>query len=156
MTTLNIGDKVPEFLLPIADDREISASSLKGHRFIIYFYPKDDTPGCTREAIEFSQKRETFKSMEIEVIGVSKDTLAKHYKFAQKHELNIVLGSDESGEVCEAFGVWVEKKNYGRTYMGIERSTFLIDRAGNIAKIWRKVRVPGHVEAVLEACKAIS
>ncbi|MEP4189484.1 MAG: peroxiredoxin, partial [Sneathiella sp.] len=124
-------------------------------KYVIYFYPKDDTPGCTTEAKGFSELAGDFNTLGVKVIGVSKDTLAKHGKFRAKHELSVLLASDEEGQVCEAFGVWVEKNMYGRKYMGIERATFLIDESGTVRKIWRKVKVKGHVEAVLEAAKAL-
>lgn len=122
---------------------------------VLYFYPKDDTPGCTKEAIGFSHLKAEFDAAGAVIIGVSKDTVAKHDKFIAKHELDVILGADEDGAVCEAYGVWVEKQMYGKTYMGIERATFLINAQGTIAQVWRKVRVPGHVEAVLEAVRAL-
>lgn len=149
------GDKAPTFDLPINGGESLSLSSLKGQNVILYFYPKDDTPGCTTEAIGFSENKAAFEKAGARVIGVSKDTVAKHEKFIAKHDLKVTLVSDEDGSMLEDYGVWVEKKNYGRTYMGIERSTFLIDGNGVVRQIWRKVRVKGHVDAVLEAARAL-
>jgi len=155
MTELAIGDAAPLFDLPRDGGSTLSLASMKGQKVVLYFYPKDDTPGCTKEAIGFTEKRSAFTQANAAVIGVSKDTVAKHEKFRAKYELGIPLVSDEDGDLCEAYGVWVEKAMYGKTYMGIERATYLIDEAGNIAQIWRKVRVPGHVDAVLEAARAL-
>lgn len=151
---MNIGDKVPDFTVPINGGGSIRLQSLKGKKVILYFYPKDDTSGCTKEAQGFKEVYEDLKSQGVEVIGVSKDSLKKHDKFAEKYELPFPLGSDEAGTLCESYGVWVQKSMYGRKYMGIERSTFVIDEDGNLLKMWRKVKVPGHVDAVLEALKA--
>lgn len=149
------GNAVPDFNMPTDTAGDVSSDSLKGEKYVIYFYPKDDTPGCTTEAKGFSELASDFNELEVKIIGVSKDTLAKHGKFRAKHELSVLLASDEDGQVCEAFGVWVEKNMYGRKYMGIERATFLIDESGTVRKIWRKVKVKGHVEAVLEAAKTL-
>lgn len=149
------GQQVPSFEMPTDNAGTVSNESLKGSPYIIYFYPKDDTPGCTKEAIGFTEMKSDFDALNVRIIGVSKDTLAKHEKFRTKHELAVDLGSDEEGAVCEAFGVWVEKNMYGRKYMGIERATFLVDAEGIVQKIWRKVKVKGHVEAVLEAAKEL-
>ena len=146
------GDPVPAFDLPTLGDR-VSDSTLAGRAYVVYFYPKDDTPGCTKEAISFTEHGSAFDALGVTVIGVSKDSLAKHEKFRDKHELGVVLASDEDGAACEAFGVWVEKSMYGRKYMGIERSTFLVDPTGRIAETWRKVKVTGHVEAVLTTAR---
>ncbi len=127
----------------------------KGRKLVLYFYPKDDTSGCTKEAIAFTGAKGAFDKAGASVVGVSKDTVAAHDKFTAKHKLKVALGSDEDGAICEAYGVWVEKSMYGRKYMGIERATFLIDGKGKIAEIWHKVKVPGHAEAVLEAVKAL-
>lgn len=154
-TILAEGDAAPDFSLPAAGGGTASLSDHAGKTLVLYFYPKDDTPGCTTEAIEFTADGEAFAAAGAAVIGVSKDSVAKHEKFAAKHGLGVTLASDEAGTVCEDYGVWVEKKNYGRTYMGIERSTFLIDGTGKIAKIWRKVKVKGHVAEVLAAAKAL-
>ncbi|MEP3244999.1 MAG: thioredoxin-dependent thiol peroxidase [Sneathiella sp.] len=149
------GNTVPDFSMSTDTAGDVSSNSLNGEKYVIYFYPKDDTPGCTTEAKGFSELAGDFNTLGVKVIGVSKDTLAKHGKFRAKHELSVLLASDEEGQVCEAFGVWVEKNMYGRKYMGIERATFLIDESGTVRKIWRKVKVKGHVEAVLEAAKAL-
>ena len=154
MSELKPGDKAPDFTLPADGDRQVSLRELQGKSVVLYFYPKDDTPGCTKEAIGFSEAIDEFDAAGAVVIGVSKDTVAKHDKFRDKHDLKVMLASDESGEVVEAYGAWVEKNMYGRTYMGIERCTYLIGPDGVIQQIWRKLRVKGHVEAVLEAEKA--
>jgi peroxiredoxin Q/BCP len=123
---------------------------------VLYFYPKDDTPGCTKEAIGFSEERAAFEAQNALVVGVSRDTVQKHNKFISKHDLRIPLISDEDGRLCEAFGTWVEKNMYGKTYMGIERATFLISPEGDVLKIWRKVKVPGHVEEVLSQIQSLN
>jgi peroxiredoxin Q/BCP len=122
---------------------------------VVYFYPKDDTSGCTREAKDFSALAKDFRAVGVTVIGISPDGTKSHAKFRDKHELEVELAADESKATCEAYGVWVEKSMYGRTYMGVERSTFLIDAKGRVAQVWRKVKVPGHAEAVLEAARAL-
>ena len=155
MTSLAIGDTAPAFDLPIDGGDRLSLSDLKGQNVVLYFYPKDDTPGCTKEAIGFTESLAAFTAANTVVVGVSKDSVAKHAKFRAKYELGIPLVSDEDGTLCEDYGVWVEKAMYGKTYMGIERATYLIDTTGKIAQIWRKVRVPGHVDAVLESAKGI-
>ncbi len=147
----DVGEKAPEFNMPTDGGEDVSLASLKGQPFVLYFYPKDNTPGCTVEAKDFTANIKAFDKLGVKVIGVSKDSLKKHANFREKQELEVILASDEDGATCEAFGVWVLKKNYGREYMGIERSTFLIDGAGVIRYVWRKVRVKGHVDAVLEA-----
>ena len=149
------GLTVPAFTLPTDTDGDISNTNLLGQKFVLYFYPKDDTPGCTKEAIGFSELMGEFDALGVKIIGVSKDTIVKHEKFRTKHELSVILASDEDGVACEAFGVWVEKNMYGRKYMGIERATFLVDASGSVRNIWRKVRVKGHVDAVLDAAKAL-
>ncbi len=149
------GKTVPAFEMPTDTAGTISNASLKGEKYVIYFYPKDDTPGCTTEAKGFTELAGDFDALDVKVIGVSKDTIAKHGKFRTKHDLSVLLASDEEGTTCEAFGVWVEKNMYGRKYMGIERATFLIDETGTVRSIWRKVKVKGHVEAVLEAARAL-
>jgi peroxiredoxin Q/BCP len=151
---LKPGDPAPPFDMPTAGGERVSLASLKGRRIVLYFYPKDDTPGCTLEALNFTEKARQFAAAKTTVIGVSRDSLAKHEKFAAKHGLNVTLASDEDGLCCEAYGVWGEKKLYGRTFMGIERATFLIDSKGRIARVWRKVKVAGHVEEVLKEVKA--
>jgi peroxiredoxin Q/BCP len=151
--TLKPGDPAPPFDLPTAGGGRVSLASLKGKRVVLYFYPKDDTPGCTLEALNFTEKARAFTNLGAAIVGVSRDSVARHEKFAEKHGLSVILASDEQGEVTEAYGVWVEKTLYGRKFMGIERATFLIDPKGRIAQVWRKVRVPGHVEDVLAAVK---
>jgi len=148
---LKPGDPAPKFDLPTAGGGRVSLAGLKGKRIVLYFYPKDDTPACTQEALNFTEKTHDFAAANAVVLGVSRDTPAKHDKFAAKYGLEVQLASDEDGAVCEAYGVWVEKSMYGRTYMGVERATFLIDEKGRIAQVWRKVRVPGHVNEVLKA-----
>lgn len=148
---LTPGDLIPDFNLPTNGGGTLSRADLKGQKAVIYFYPKDDTPGCTKEAIAFTENNKAFDAVGVKIIGVSKDTAAKHDKFIAKHDLGITLISDVDGKMIEDFGVWVEKSMYGKTYMGIERSTFLIDENGKVLQVWRKVRVKGHVEAVLEA-----
>ena len=152
---VDVNDTAPEFALPGDGGTDISLTSLKGRKVVLYFYPKDDTPGCTKEAIAFSGLKDAFDDAGAVVVGVSKDTVAKHDKFKAKHDLKVALGSDEAGETVQAYGVWVEKNMYGRKYMGIERSTFLIDGDGVIRNVWRKVKVPGHAQAVLEAVKGL-
>ena len=148
------GSSAPDFELP-ADEGKIKLSKLKGSPVVLYFYPKDDTSGCTAEAKDFSCMIEDFNKAGAEVIGVSPDSAASHAKFRKKYELTVRLAADEEKAVCEAYGVWVEKSMYGRKYMGVERSTFLIDKSGRIAKSWRKVKVPGHAAEVLAAVKAL-
>lgn len=155
MTTLSQGDAAPDFTMTTNGDATVSLSDFAGSWLILYFYPKDDTPGCTKQAIAFTELQQEFSALDTKIVGVSKDTVAKHEKFAAKHDLTIQLGSDPEGTACESYGVWVEKKNYGRTYMGIERTTFLIDPKGRISKIWPKVRVAGHVDAVLETVRSL-
>jgi peroxiredoxin Q/BCP len=154
--TLAEGDKAPPFTLETGAAKKLSLKDFAGKPVVLYFYPKDDTPGCTKEAIDFSSSAAAFKKLGVTVLGVSKDTSESHERFRKKHALTISLGSDPEGKVIESYGAWVEKSMYGRTYMGIERSTFLIDGKGKIARIWRKVRVPGHVDDVLAAAKALS
>ena len=153
--SVDVGDKAPDFKMTTDDGGEISLASLKGRNVVLYFYPKDSTPGCTKEACGFQEALPDFSKLDAEIIGVSKDSIKRHQNFKNKYDLTFTLGSDEDGSVCEAYGVWTEKKNYGRTYMGIERSTFLIDGKGVIRNVWRKVRVNGHVDNVLEAAKAL-
>lgn len=155
MSELNVGSKAPDFKLPCDGSGELSLSDYKGKKVILYFYPKDNTPGCTKQACGFRDQMKGLDKQGVAVVGVSKDTVLKHDKFKDKYELNFPLISDEQGSLCEAYGVWVEKSLYGKKYMGIERSTFLIDEQGKIAKIWRKVRVKGHVEEVVDTVKAL-
>jgi len=148
--TLTLGQPAPDFAMDGVPG-PIRPADLLGHPVVLYFYPKDDTSGCTTEAKSFRDQHAAFQAAKITVIGVSRDSLAAHEKFRAKHELPFPLGSDADGLVCEAFGVWTEKSMYGRKYFGIERSTFLIDGAGVLRAEWRKVKVPGHVDAVLKA-----
>ena len=147
---LEIGNKAPEFCLPNQDEVEICLRDLEGKWIVLYFYPKDNTPGCTTEACEFTEALPAFEELNAVVLGVSPDSPKKHSNFIAKKELLITLLADEEKKVCEAYGVWQLKKNYGREYMGVVRSTFIIDPKGNIAASWDKVRVKGHVEAVKE------
>ncbi len=147
---LNVGDTVPDFCLPNQDEEEICFRDIKGKWIVLYFYPKDNTPGCTTEALEFTEALPDFEGLNALVLGVSPDSPKKHRNFIEKKELKITLLADEEKEVCQLFGVWQLKKNYGREYMGVVRSTFIIDPDGKIAAKWEKVRVKGHVEAVKE------
>lgn len=152
----DIGTLAPDFTLPRDGGGEISLSALRGGKVVLYFYPKDDTPGCTLEALDFTARAADFAAAGASVIGVSKDSITKHEKFVKKHALGIALVSDENGSVCEDYGVWVEKSMYGKTYMGIERASFLIDAEGRIAREWRKVKVAGHVDEVLAAVQDLA
>jgi len=152
---LNPGDAAPDVRYAKLDGGEAAIADHKGRALVLYFYPKDDTTGCTREAQDFTALAADFAKAGADIVGISKDSIKSHAKFVDKYGLKVALGSDESGAVCEAFGVWVEKSMYGRTYMGIERSTFLIDASGKIARVWRKVKVAGHAADVLEAVKAL-
>ncbi len=151
----DVGQPAPDFDMPTDTTDSISLADMKGKNFVLYFYPKDDTPGCTKEAIGFSERIKEFETLGVTVIGVSKDTVAKHAKFRTKHDLSVILASDEEGKTCEAYGVWVEKNMYGRKYMGIERATFLVDGSGTVRNVWRKVKVKDHVDAVYEAASAL-
>ncbi len=153
--TVKVGDAPPDAQFLDAEGKPASARDYAGRVLVLYFYPKDDTSGCTREAQDFSALADEFRRAGATVVGVSKDTIKKHAKFIEKHDLKVALGSDEAGAVCEAFGVWVEKSLYGRKYMGIERATFLIGKDCRIARIWRKVKVPGHAAEVLDAVHAL-
>ncbi|MBU6156927.1 MAG: peroxiredoxin [Alphaproteobacteria bacterium] len=153
---LNVGDKAPAFSLATDGGERVSLKDLTGKPIVLYFYPKDDTSGCTREAVAFTALLPKFSRLGVAVIGVSKDSVESHAKFKAKHELGVVLGSDPDGKVVQSYGCWVEKSLYGRKYMGIDRSTFLIDPKGKISRIWRKVKVPGHAEEVLAAAKAMA
>ena len=154
-SALRPGDMAPDFNLPREGGDNITLSALRPKKVVLYFYPKDDTPGCTLEAQDFNRLQADFDAADTLVIGISKDSLARHGKFCQKYGLTIILASDELGQTCEDYGVWGEKKNYGKTYMGITRTTYLIDAVGKIAQIWPKVTVKGHAEAVLAAAKAL-
>lgn len=152
---LNEGDSAPAFTLPGAGGKDVSLADFAGKKIVLYFYPKDDTSGCTKEAIEFNALREKFAKAKTIVVGMSPDSAKSHDKFREKYELALPLAADESKATLAAYGVWVEKSMYGRKYMGVERSTFLIDGKGKIARIWRKVKVPGHAEEVLAAASAL-
>ena len=154
MSALETGQTAPDFTLATDGGGSLTLSSLQGKNVVLYFYPKDDTPGCTKEAIGFTEALSDFEAENTVIVGVSPDTAAKHDKFKAKHDLGITLVSDPEQVAANGFGVWVEKSMYGKTYMGVERSTFLIDPEGKIAEIWRKVKVPGHVDAVLERVKS--
>ena len=152
---IEIGQPAPDFTLPQDGGADIALSSLQGGPVVLYFYPRDDTSGCTLEALDFTAQSADFAAAGARVLGVSKDSVASHGKFRAKHGLGIALLSDAEGDVCERYGVWVEKNMYGKTSMGIERATFLIDAEGKVARIWRKVKVDGHVAEVLEAVRAL-
>lgn len=150
MNELSVGDTLPSFEMPTSGGGTVSNADYAGKMLVLYFYPKDDTPGCTKEAIGFTQSAADFESAGAMVLGVSKDPVKKHDKFVAKYDLGITLASDEGGDFCERMGVWVEKKMYGKTYFGIERATYLVASDGTIKHIWRKVKVPGHVDEVLQ------
>lgn len=152
---MQTGDLAPDFTAP-TQDGPLTLSALRGQPVVLYFYPKDDTPGCTQEAKDFTSLAAEFAAAGARVIGVSKDSAAKHGKFALKHALSVTLVSDEDSDICERYGVWAEKSMYGKTYMGITRATFLIDSEGRIARLWPKVSVKGHAEEVLEAVRALA
>lgn len=152
---MDIGQSAADFTLPTDSSGLVTLSALRGNMVVLYFYPKDNTPGCTTEAIDFSTLKKGFDALGVKIIGVSKDSPRKHDNFKRKHQLSITLASDEDGEMLPDYGVWIEKKLYGRVYMGIERSTFLIAADGTIAHIWRKVRVKGHAQDVLEKAREL-
>lgn len=151
----DIGQSAPDFTLPRDGGGTLTLSDQRPTNVVLYFYPKDDTAGCTKEAIAFSGLRQGFEAANTVVIGISRDSIARHDRFIARHGLDVALVSDADGELCAEYGVWVEKTMYGRQYMGIERATFLIDGAGNVARVWRRVKVPGHAEAVLDAARAL-
>jgi peroxiredoxin Q/BCP len=153
---LKPGDKAPKFRLATDGGGEVSTTSLKGKPYVLYFYPKDDTSGCTREAIGFSESLKKFEARGVSVIGVSKDSTTSHDRFKTKYKLKVVLGSDPETKTAADYGVWVEKSMYGRKYMGIERATFLVDGSGVIRDVWRKVKVDGHVDEVLATAKKLA
>jgi peroxiredoxin Q/BCP len=150
------GDPAPGFDLHADGGVRVGSDAMSGRAYVLYFYPKDDTPGCTKEAIGFTEAYPEFQRLGVEVVGISKDSVSSHEKFKQKHGLCFPLASDEAGSVVEAFGTWVEKSMYGKTYMGIDRATFLVGSDGRVAKVWRGVKVPGHVEEVLEAARGLA
>jgi peroxiredoxin Q/BCP len=149
------GDQAPDFAMPASGGRSVSLASLKGRPFVLYFYPRADTPGCTREACAFQEALPQLGKIGIDVVGVSKDKLKPIEKFAEKYSLTFPLASDAETKVAESYGVWVEKSRYGRKYMGVERATFLVDRAGRIARVWRKVQVDGHANEVMAQAQAL-
>lgn len=155
MGDIAIGKPAPAFTLPTASGEKVTLTKLKGKGVVLYFYPRDDTPGCTTEAKEFSALAKEFDKIGFVVVGVSKDSPEKHQKFSDKYDLAVTLGSDEDGKTIERYGVWVEKNMYGKKMMGIERATFLIDSKGVVQQIWRKVKAPGHAATVLTAAKAL-
>ena len=150
------GDKAPNVTIPFSDEETVNLGQPAHKAHVVYFYPRDNTPGCTTESVDFTALKPKFAALGAEIIGVSKDSLKSHANFATKKDLTVTLASDEHADACERFGVWVEKNMYGKKYMGIERSTFLILADGTIAEAWRKVKVKGHAQAVLEALEAIS
>ena len=152
---LHPDNDAPDFTLPRDGGEQVTLSALRPAPVVLYFYPRDDTSGCTREALAFTELAEAFRAAGAHVFGISKDSVTSHDKFRDKHGLGIALLSDANGDVCERYGVWKEKNMYGKTYLGIERATVLIDANGTIAQIWSKVKVPGHVQAVLEAVKSL-
>ena len=153
--TLQPGDAAPDYTLPCAGGGTVALSQLKGRKAVLYFYPKDDTSGCTREAQEFNALRDAFRQAETEIIGISPDTPASHDRFKAKYGLDLTLASDEAKEMLQAYGVWAEKSMYGRKYMGVERTTVLVDRNGKVARVWSKVKVPEHAAEVLEAARTL-
>jgi peroxiredoxin Q/BCP len=153
--TLNVGDKAPDFTLPSDGGGSITLSDYKGRMIVLYFYPKDDTPGCTKEACSFSENLQALNALNAVVIGVSKDSVAKHDKFKSKYNLAFPLVSDENDAICELYNVWTEKSMYGKTFMGVERSTYLIDIDGTIKRIWRKVKVDGHTQEIMDTISDI-
>ncbi|PJR13598.1 peroxiredoxin [Sinorhizobium meliloti] len=155
MAGLGQGDIAPEFELPRDGGGSISLAALRGKPIVLFFYPKDDTKACTEEAIAFSARQKEFQEAGIALVGISPDSAKSHDRFAKKHDLTVALGADEDKAVANAYGVWVEKSMYGRKYMGVERTTFLIDRRGVISRVWEKVKVPGHADEVLAAAKAL-
>lgn len=154
MSSLAVGDKAPSFSALDDQGQKLSLKDFKAKPLVLYFYPKDDTSGCTAEACSFTENIAAFNKLGVAVIGVSRDSIESHQKFKQKYGLKFPLISDEDGKICEAYGTWVEKSMYGRKYMGIDRSTFLIGEDGQIKALWRKVKVPGHIEAILKEIKA--
>jgi peroxiredoxin Q/BCP len=150
MTTLTEGSPAPEIDLPTDNGGHFRLSDKKGEKILVYFYPKDDTSGCTKESCSLSENIKSFERLSCTILGISKDSVKSHDKFKKKYDLQFALGSDQDSDVCERYGVWIEKSMYGRKYMGIDRTTFLIDEQGNIQKIWPKVKVDGHTDEILE------
>ncbi len=153
MSALDVGQKLPEFEMPASGEATVTNADYAGGKLVVFFYPRDDTSGCTKEAIAFTALSEDFAAAGTAILGVSKDSVAKHEKFIKKHDLGVILASDETTNFCEDCGVWKEKSMYGKTYFGIERTTILVDETGVILQVWPKVKVPGHAEAVLETVK---
>lgn len=153
--TVTVGDKAPDFSMPTDGGGTVSLSGLKGKKVVLYFYPKDDTPGCTKEACAFRDALPDFSGVDAVVIGVSRDPVKSHDKFKAKYELNFPIAADEDGKASDAYGTWVEKSMYGKKYMGMERATFVIDGQGVVRNVWRKVKVDGHAAEVLKAVQAI-
>lgn len=151
----DLSDIAPDFTLPATGGTNVTLSALRPAPVVLFFYPRDDTPGCTLESIDFSKSGQPFADCGVQVFGISKDSMTSHDKFCTKHNLAVTLLSDENAQVCEDYGVWKEKNMYGKKFMGVERTTFLIDRNGKIAQLWRKVKVPDHVDQVLEAARAL-
>ena len=152
---MKLGNKLTNLKFKTGDDSFMTNKSFSGNKVVIYFYPKDDTPGCTKEAIEFSENKSNFQKFNTIILGVSKDSVEKHEKFKSKHNLTVDLASDDDGKICDTFGVWVEKSMYGKKYMGIERSTFLFDENSKLIKVWRNVKVKNHVNEVLNFLDSI-
>ncbi|SPH17658.1 Putative peroxiredoxin bcp [Defluviimonas aquaemixtae] len=152
---LEAGNEAPDFTLPRDGGGSVTLSALRPSKVVLYFYPKDDTSGCTTEALDFTRLAEAFNAADTVVVGLSRDSVKAHDRFTAKHGLSVVLASDELGDTCERYGTWAEKSMYGRKYMGIERTTFLIDGEGRIARAWRKVKVKGHAEEVLDAARSL-
>ena len=155
MAELQVGDPAPDFELETDTQGTIRLSDFRGRKVVLYFYPKDNTPGCTQEGKDFSELLDDFAAADTVVIGISPDTVRKHANFREKQNLRVILAADPERQAIEAYGVWKEKSMFGRKYMGVERSTFLIDRNGRIARIWRKVKVKGHAQEVLQAAQAV-
>ena len=152
----DVSDIAPDFTLPSTDGTDVTLSSLRPAAVVLFFYPRDNTPGCTKESIGFSEQMQAFADAGVTILGISKDSVKKHDNFVAKHGLLTIMLSDEHGQTCEDYGVWTEKKMYGKTFLGIERTTFLIDAEGRIAQVWKKVKVPGHVEDVLKAAQELA
>jgi peroxiredoxin Q/BCP len=152
---IQAGDTAPDFTLPRDGGGDLTLSALRPKKVVLYFYPKDDTPGCTTEALDFTRMKADFEAAGAVVVGISKDSVKSHDKFCNKHGLGVILASDEGSDVCERYGTWAEKSMYGKKYMGIDRTTVLIDGSGKVARVWEKVKVPGHADEVLAAAKAL-
>ena len=156
MDTVQIGQEAPDFELPADDGTQVSLSALRGRPAVLFFYPKDDTSGCTAEAVDFTALKPQFDALGVALVGLSPDSVKKHRKFKDKHGLTVTLVSDEEKQALQAYGVWVEKSMYGRKYMGVERTTVLFGADGKVARVWNKVKVPGHAAEVLEAARALA